>query len=147
MTTVTPDDNRAQIDTKIHEFFYIQQLIKILETINQKHRYDIGKLVCVARHVRLTTEADNDGWEYENSDHICTIRPSIRHYIDKEQLPLDVYQKYGQLQEVLTIAVSKADKTKDDHGEVTIKHGDFSCSYNTTHRIHAKPGRTKPKLA
>jgi|LauGreSuBDMM15SN_2_FD.fasta_scaffold285951_2 hypothetical protein len=128
----------ALIDEKLKVFYEIQQLIKTLETLNKQHRSDLSDMVCVDQYKRRTSESQQDGWEYLGPTHSCTIRPYIRHYIDKEQLPRDVYQMYGKLQEVITISVAKNDGDDDDDaGDVHVDVDGCRCTYT--------PKRTRPK--
>jgi len=128
----------ALIDEKLKVFYEIQQLIKTLETLNKQHRSDLSDMVCVDQYKRRTSESQQDGWEYLGPTHSCTIRPYIRHYIDKEQLPRDVYQMYGKLQEVITISVAKNDGDDDDDAsDVHVDVDGCRCTYT--------PKRTRPK--
>jgi hypothetical protein len=128
----------ALLDDKLKVFYEIQQLIKTLETLNKKHRSVLSDMVCVDQYKRRTSETQQDGWEYRGPTHSCTIRPYIRHYIDKEQLPRDVYQMYGKLQEVTTISVAKNERDDDDDaGDVHVDVDGCRCTYS--------PKRTRPK--
>jgi hypothetical protein len=130
--------NDALIDEKLKVFYEIQQLIKTLETLNKQHRSELSDMVCVDPYKRWTSESQQDGWEYRGPAHRCTIRPYIRHYIDKEQLPRDVYQMYGKLQEVTTISVAKNEGYDDDAGDVHVDVDGCRCTYT--------PKRTRPKV-
>ena len=127
----------AHLDQKIQEFYDIHRIIKNLEAINKQNRHEIGVRVCRTEHRRRTTESVRDGWVYDNGTHCCTIRQSIRHYIDKERLPRDVYQLYGQLQEVVAMSVVKCGD-RDDDGEADVSLlVDFAfgtCAYNASPR-------------
>jgi hypothetical protein len=122
-----------QLDAKLKDFYDIQQLIKTLETQNKNNRQEISDMVCVAQYNRHTGESSQDGWEYKGGQHICIIRPSIRHFIDKEQLPRDVYRMYGQLQEIITVSVSKIEE-EQDQGEIGIHFEDVHCRYTPKRR-------------
>jgi hypothetical protein len=111
------DQMLDKLDELIKRFDDVQILIKKLETSNKNTRNDIKDLICCEKFKRSTAESEKDGWEYTNEQHSCSIRPSVRHYIDKERLPRDVYMMYGQLQEIHTIYVSKCDERRHEHDE------------------------------
>ena len=130
MTDAASESLHAQIQA----FYDIQRLIKHLESINKTNRETIHEQVCRDAHVRRTAESVRDGWVYDTGTHRCTVRPSIRQYIDKEQLPSDVYQQYSQLQEILTLSVTKhADEDEEDEpGEVVLHFPSGRCTYSPT---------------
>lgn len=130
------------IDAKIQEFYDVQQLIKNLEAVNKRNRATISEMVCCDKYRRQTAESAQDGWCYYNQVHCCTVRSAIRHYIDKEQLPRDVYQMYGQLQEIVTLSVSKSADAGDAPDDVTLDLDGVKCTYSPIPKRRARPNAT-----
>ena len=142
--------DRTTIDAKIQEFYDIQQLIKNLEKLNKRNRSVITQELCVTQYTRRTAASMHEGWEYTTDKGLCcTIRRSIRHYIDKEQLPREVFQMYGELQEVMTVSVAPSDTTNDEvQVEVKLqldfpdehKPGFCKCVYKSSPKRRGKHG-------
>ncbi len=135
MTDAAAESLHAQIEA----FYDIQRLIKHLETINKENREKIHEQVCCDGYKRQTAESTRDGWVCDTGTHCCTIRPSIRQYIDKEQLPGDVYQQYSQLQEVLTLSVTKHAGIDDGESDpVVLDVPSVQCTYSPTAKRRAR---------